>query len=150
MIAESYDGECRLGKSRRGRPLFRPHTGSTTSNRALSRTRRHGSYLAVSVAAGPVKLVTSAVVVTPLNSATRMNDPAATSRRNVVILRPGEGRNYPMGRISALFKADGNETANQYSISEWWPEPHTKGPGAHEHAEDAHDLEKSGSFRRST
>jgi mannose-6-phosphate isomerase-like protein (cupin superfamily) len=41
-----------------------------------------------------------------------------------------------MGRISALFKADGAETANAYSISEWWLEPHTKGPGPHSHPED--------------
>jgi mannose-6-phosphate isomerase-like protein (cupin superfamily) len=41
-----------------------------------------------------------------------------------------------MGRIESVFKADGNETANQYSISEWWLEPHTKGPGAHSHEED--------------
>jgi mannose-6-phosphate isomerase-like protein (cupin superfamily) len=41
-----------------------------------------------------------------------------------------------MGRISALFKADGDESANAYSISEWWLEPHTKGPGAHSHPED--------------
>jgi mannose-6-phosphate isomerase-like protein (cupin superfamily) len=41
-----------------------------------------------------------------------------------------------MGRISAVFKADRAETAGQYSISEWWLDPHTKGPGAHSHAED--------------
>jgi mannose-6-phosphate isomerase-like protein (cupin superfamily) len=41
-----------------------------------------------------------------------------------------------MGRISALFKADGDETAKAYSISEWWLEPHTAGPGAHPHPED--------------
>jgi mannose-6-phosphate isomerase-like protein (cupin superfamily) len=41
-----------------------------------------------------------------------------------------------MGRISAVFKADGDETQNGYSISEWWLEPHTQGPGAHSHAED--------------
>jgi mannose-6-phosphate isomerase-like protein (cupin superfamily) len=41
-----------------------------------------------------------------------------------------------MGRIRALFKADGDETKAQYSISEWWLEPHTKGPGAHKHDED--------------
>jgi mannose-6-phosphate isomerase-like protein (cupin superfamily) len=41
-----------------------------------------------------------------------------------------------MGRISAIFKADGEETQNAYSISEWWLEPHTQGPGAHEHPED--------------
>ena len=41
-----------------------------------------------------------------------------------------------MGRISAIFKADGDETANRYSISEWWLEPHTKGPGPHAHPED--------------
>jgi quercetin dioxygenase-like cupin family protein len=41
-----------------------------------------------------------------------------------------------MGRISALFKADGDETAEAYSISEWWLEANTKGPGAHSHPED--------------
>jgi len=50
-----------------------------------------------------------------------------------IVLRPGEGRAYPMGRISALFKADGAETGERYSISEWWLEPNTKGPGAHAH-----------------
>jgi mannose-6-phosphate isomerase-like protein (cupin superfamily) len=53
-----------------------------------------------------------------------------------VVLAPAAGRSYPMGRISALFKADGAETANRYSISEWWLEPKTKGPGAHAHDED--------------
>jgi mannose-6-phosphate isomerase-like protein (cupin superfamily) len=53
-----------------------------------------------------------------------------------IFLAPGEGRSYPMGRISALFKADGDETAGRYSISEWWLEPNTQGPGAHSHAED--------------
>ena len=41
-----------------------------------------------------------------------------------------------MGRIGAVFKADGAETQDRYSISEWWLEPHTKGPGAHAHPED--------------
>ena len=41
-----------------------------------------------------------------------------------------------MGRIAAVFKADGHETADRYSISEWWLEPNTKGPGAHSHSED--------------
>lgn len=37
----------------------------------------------------------------------------------------------------ALFKADGEETANRYCISEWWLDPKTSGPGAHSH--DAND-----------
>jgi mannose-6-phosphate isomerase-like protein (cupin superfamily) len=41
-----------------------------------------------------------------------------------------------MGRLSAVFKADGSETAGRYSISEWWLEPHTKGHGAHRHPPD--------------
>jgi mannose-6-phosphate isomerase-like protein (cupin superfamily) len=56
--------------------------------------------------------------------------------RRPVILAPGEGRAYPMGRISAVFKADEAETRSRYSVSEWWLEPHTQGPGAHSHAED--------------
>lgn len=58
------------------------------------------------------------------------------SPRAPVFLALGEGRNYPMGRISAVFKADGAETAGAYSISEWWLEPNTQGPGAHSHPED--------------
>ena len=56
--------------------------------------------------------------------------------RQPVVLGPGEGRAWPMGRIGAVFKADGDETAQRYSISEWWLEPHTQGPGAHAHDED--------------
>jgi quercetin dioxygenase-like cupin family protein len=59
-----------------------------------------------------------------------------TKQLKPIFLKPGEGRSYPMGRISALFKADGEETAGCYSISEWWLEPHTQGPGAHSHDED--------------
>lgn len=59
-----------------------------------------------------------------------------SEQRRPVILHPGEGRPYAMGGMSALFKADGAETAEQYSISEWWLEPRTRGPGAHSHAED--------------
>ncbi len=57
-------------------------------------------------------------------------------QRVPVFLPPGGGRDYPMGRIRALFKADGDETGGAYSISEWWLEPHTQGPGAHSHEED--------------
>ena len=58
------------------------------------------------------------------------------STRKPIVLPPGKGRDYPMGRIRAIFKADGDETKRQYSISEWWLEPHTRGPGAHAHPED--------------
>ena len=53
-----------------------------------------------------------------------------------IFLLPGEGRSYPMGRITAVFKADGDETRKGYSISEWWLERKTQGPGAHAHPED--------------
>lgn len=59
-----------------------------------------------------------------------------TDTRDAVVLGPGEGRAYPMGRLSAVFKADGAESGHRYSISEWWLEPHTKGPGPHSHPED--------------
>src|SRR3954447_17959602 len=42
-----------------------------------------------------------------------------------------------MGPLDAVFKADGAETRGRYSISEWWLEPYTRGPGAHKHEEDA-------------
>jgi mannose-6-phosphate isomerase-like protein (cupin superfamily) len=56
--------------------------------------------------------------------------------RQPVVLHPGEGRRYDLGRGEAVFKADGDETAGRYSISEWWLEPETRGPGAHSHPED--------------
>src|SRR5438067_5598006 len=64
-----------------------------------------------------------------------MNKSGPASRKPV-ILGPGVGRSYPMGRIAAVFKADGSETQSGYSISEWWLEPHTQGPGPHSHPED--------------
>lgn len=54
---------------------------------------------------------------------------------DILFLRPGEGRPYPLGRMHALFKADHGETQNAYSVSEWWLEPHSPGPGAHSHAD---------------
>lgn len=65
-----------------------------------------------------------------------MSDDTQPADRKGIFLAPGEGRDYPMGRIRALFKADGAETEGRYSISEWWLEPHTQGPGAHSHDED--------------
>jgi mannose-6-phosphate isomerase-like protein (cupin superfamily) len=65
-----------------------------------------------------------------------MTDRDSTAGRRPVVLGPGEGRTYPMGPLSAVFKADGAETAEKYSISEWWLDPHTKGPGPHSHPED--------------
>jgi quercetin dioxygenase-like cupin family protein len=61
---------------------------------------------------------------------------AKSHKRQAIVLGPGAGRSYPMGRISAVFKADGAESASRYSISEWWLEPNCKGPGAHSHEED--------------
>jgi mannose-6-phosphate isomerase-like protein (cupin superfamily) len=65
-----------------------------------------------------------------------MSSPDPSPDRDPVVLAPGEGRHYPMGRIAAIFKADGAETQGHYSISEWWLEPNTQGPGAHSHPED--------------
>ena len=65
-----------------------------------------------------------------------MSDSVSSAGRRPVVLGPGEGREYPMGPLSAVFKADGAETAQRYSISEWWLDPHTKGPGPHSHPED--------------
>lgn len=33
-------------------------------------------------------------------------------------------------------KTDGDETQRGYSVSAWWLEPRTTGPGAHVHAKD--------------
>ncbi|MDQ6433127.1 cupin domain-containing protein [Mesorhizobium sp. LHD-90] len=50
-----------------------------------------------------------------------------------LVLAPGEGRAYAMPAMRVVFKADGAETGERYSISEWWVEPHGDGPGAHSH-----------------
>jgi mannose-6-phosphate isomerase-like protein (cupin superfamily) len=65
-----------------------------------------------------------------------VTETTASTDRQPFVLAPGEGRSYPMGRISAVFKSDGAETAGRYSISEWWLDPHTQGPGPHSHPED--------------
>lgn len=52
-----------------------------------------------------------------------------------LILQEGEGRVYACGTMTAVFKADENETNEKYSISEWWLEPNSDGPGAHFHEE---------------
>ncbi len=61
---------------------------------------------------------------------------ADSSARKGIVLAPGEGRKYAMGPMQAIFKADGMETDRQYTISEWWLEPHSQGPGSHAHPED--------------
>jgi quercetin dioxygenase-like cupin family protein len=54
-----------------------------------------------------------------------------------MVVPPDAGRTYAMGRMRAVFKADGEETAGRYSVSEWWLEPRTRGPGGmHAHDED--------------
>jgi mannose-6-phosphate isomerase-like protein (cupin superfamily) len=55
------------------------------------------------------------------------------SAQDAIILAPGQGRTYPCGSMTAVFKADENETDEQYSVSEWWLEAGADGPGAHQH-----------------
>ena len=50
-----------------------------------------------------------------------------------IVLAAEQGRTYDMGFMRAVFKADGAETDDRYSVSEWWMEPHNTGPGAHHH-----------------
>ena len=52
---------------------------------------------------------------------------------DLIFLGPEEGRVYNCGTMTAIFKADENETRENYSISEWWLEPNSEGPGAHQH-----------------
>jgi mannose-6-phosphate isomerase-like protein (cupin superfamily) len=63
-------------------------------------------------------------------------EPHGNVHRKPLVLAPGGGRRYAMGRITAVFKADEAETKHGYSISEWWLEANTSGPGAHSHEED--------------
>jgi len=56
--------------------------------------------------------------------------------RAAILLPPGQGRVYDMGHMRAVFKGDGAESDNVWSISEWTLEPGCPGPGAHSHPED--------------
>jgi mannose-6-phosphate isomerase-like protein (cupin superfamily) len=60
----------------------------------------------------------------------------AGAARKPIIVPPEQGRVYAMGRMRAIFKADSDESAGRYSVSEWWLEPRTRGPGVHAHPED--------------
>ncbi len=64
-----------------------------------------------------------------------MNGSGNGDRKSLVV-RPDEGREYDMGRMRAVFFADGDQTSNRYSISEWSLEAQTEGPGAHSHPDD--------------
>jgi quercetin dioxygenase-like cupin family protein len=55
--------------------------------------------------------------------------------RPPIVLPPGGGRRYAMGAIESVFKADEGETGERFSVSEWWLDARTKGPGAHAHEE---------------
>jgi quercetin dioxygenase-like cupin family protein len=56
--------------------------------------------------------------------------------RKPIVVPPEQGRVYAMGRMRAIFKADSDESAGRYSVSEWWLEPRTRGPEVHSHPED--------------
>lgn len=52
-----------------------------------------------------------------------------------LVLAPRKGRTYNCGAMTAIFKADENETDEKYSVSEWWLDPKSDGVGAHQHEE---------------
>jgi mannose-6-phosphate isomerase-like protein (cupin superfamily) len=54
-------------------------------------------------------------------------------RHEPIVRLPGEGREYRMPVMHAVFQADGEETGDAYSVSEWWLEPKSDGSGAHSH-----------------
>jgi hypothetical protein len=64
-----------------------------------------------------------------------MPDILTAASRHPVILPPGAGRAYPMGHWGCV-QSRRRRDSRQYSISEWWLEPNTRGPGAHSHPED--------------
>jgi mannose-6-phosphate isomerase-like protein (cupin superfamily) len=58
-----------------------------------------------------------------------------SSHTDTLIIPAGQGRVYDCGTMTAIFKADENETNEKYSISEWWLTPNSGGPGPHAHEE---------------
>lgn len=57
--------------------------------------------------------------------------------RTPIYLPMETGRRYELGAVQAVFKADGAETGDRYSVSEWWLDPQSDSPGQHQH--DAND-----------
>jgi mannose-6-phosphate isomerase-like protein (cupin superfamily) len=53
--------------------------------------------------------------------------------RKPIVISPEQGRVYAMGQMRAIFNTDSSESAGGYSVSEWWFEPRTRGPGMHAH-----------------
>jgi mannose-6-phosphate isomerase-like protein (cupin superfamily) len=60
-------------------------------------------------------------------------EPDAERTAGSIVLPPGGGRFYGLGAMQAVFKADEDETDQRYSVSEWWLDPDSTGPGAHAH-----------------
>ncbi len=62
-----------------------------------------------------------------------------TTSPKPLVLKAEDGRFYSMGRMSAYFVADLEETASRLSVAEWWLEPDTISPDTphpHSHSED--------------
>ncbi len=63
-----------------------------------------------------------------------------SEQRKPIIWHPGEGRRYHLGkgdRIEVLFKTDGAEVDDGYTVTEWWMEP--RAPGLDPHVHDVND-----------
>lgn len=56
-----------------------------------------------------------------------------STKRSPIVRLPDEGRRYDMPAMSAVFHADGPETGDAYSVSEWRLKPRSDGPGPHSH-----------------
>ena len=62
---------------------------------------------------------------------------AERGSEDVIFLPPGAGRSYDVSPMRSVFKADGSETDDRYSVSEWWLEARHPGPGPHSHEANA-------------
>ena len=62
-----------------------------------------------------------------------MSPALSTLPEGVILLPANEGRHYDCGPMHAIFLADGQESANRYSVSIWQVAPNQPGPGAHSH-----------------
>jgi quercetin dioxygenase-like cupin family protein len=60
-------------------------------------------------------------------------DIQSTKRSRVLTITPGGGRSYQMAGALAIYLADGEETSDSYSISEWWLDARQSGPAPHSH-----------------
>lgn len=55
-----------------------------------------------------------------------------------LFIPPSQGRTHKLGKMTAVFSTDGKEINDECSLTEWWLEPESEEPHAHQHQDKFH------------